>query len=103
MIKGIPWTGRPSKRNTLAYRIEVNRAAQKQMISLPRQAQVEIAQAIDRLADTPRPGGYKKLRGTELRRMRVGRYRVVYIIDEEDQRITVVKVALRREDTYRGI
>ncbi|MDP2917623.1 MAG: type II toxin-antitoxin system RelE/ParE family toxin [Dehalococcoidia bacterium] len=75
------------------------RAAQKQILSLPRQAQVEIARAIDRLADTPRHSGCKKLRGTDLWRIRLGRYRMVYVINEEDQRITVVKVAPRREDT----
>ena len=99
----IPWTGRPSKRNILPYRIEIIRAAQKQMISLPRQAQVEIARAIDRLANVPRPSGCKKLRGTDLWRLRLGRYRLVYVIDDEAELVTVLKVAPRREDTYQGL
>ena len=98
----MPWTGRPSKRNTLGYRVEVHHTAQKQLLSLPRKVQLEVAQTIDRLASTPRPAGCKKLRGTELWRLRLGRYRVVYFIDDEARLVTVVKVAPRREDTYQG-
>jgi len=63
------------------------------LLVLPKQAQIEIARAIDCLADTPRPSGCKKLRGTDLWRLRVGRYRVVYAIDDEDRLVTVIKVA----------
>ena len=87
----------------MVYRIEIIRAAQKQLISLPRQAQVEIARAIDCLANAPRPSGCKKLRGTDLWRLRLGRYRVVYIIDDEASLVTVIKVAQRREGTYQGL
>ncbi len=87
----------------MVYRIEIIRAAQKQVLSLPKQLQVEVAGAIDRLAKSPRPSGCKKLRGTELWRLRVGRYRVVYIIDDETGLVTVLKVAPRREDTYQGL
>jgi len=73
------------------------------MLSIPRQAQVEIAGAIDRLANTPRPSGCKKLRGADLWRLRLGRYRVVYAIDDEAGTVIVVKVALRREGTYEGL
>ncbi len=85
----------------MAYKVEIHRVAQGHMLSLPTQARVTIAQAIDRLAKTPRPPGCKKLRGTDLWRFRLGRYRVVYAIDDGAKLITVVKVALRREDTYK--
>jgi mRNA interferase RelE/StbE len=87
----------------LVYKIQIVRAAQKQMLSLPHEAQIEIAQAIDSLANKPRPAGCKKLKGTELWRFRLGRYRVVYQIIDKTRTITIVKVALRREDTYRGL
>lgn len=82
------------------YKVQIHHAAQKQMLSLPRQAQVAIARGIDRLVKTPRPSGCKKLQGTEFWRFRLGRYRVIYTIDD-DRTVTVVKVALRREDTYK--
>ena len=87
----------------MVYKIEIARAAQKQILSLPREEQKEIAQAIDRLANTPRPSGCKKLRGTDLWRLRLGRYRVVYQINDETRLVVVLKIALRKEDTYRGL
>ena len=87
----------------MAYRIEVNRAAQKQILALPREAQLEIAKAIYSLANVPRPPGCKKLHGTELWRFRQGQYRIVCAIDDRAKLITIVKVAQRREDTYKGI
>lgn len=87
----------------MAYRVEIHNAAQKQMLSLPKEAQVEIAAAIDCFTETPRPVGCKKLRETGLWRIRVGRYRVVYTIDDEVRLVTIVKVAIRREDTYKGL
>jgi mRNA interferase RelE/StbE len=73
------------------------------MLSLPREAQAEVARAIDLLIENPRPSGCKKLREYKLWLVRVGRYRVVYTIDDETRLITVVKVAVRREDTYRRV
>jgi len=87
----------------LAYRVEIHRAAQKQLLSFPREAQVEIAKAIDELENNARPSGCKKLRETGLWRVRAGRYRMVYVIDDEAKVVTVVKVAIRRENTYKGL
>ncbi|MEW6033962.1 MAG: type II toxin-antitoxin system RelE/ParE family toxin [Chloroflexota bacterium] len=87
----------------MAYRAEIHRAAQKQVLSLSREARVEVAQAIDGLGREPRPFGCRKLRATALWRARVGRYRVVYTVDNEARLVTVVKVAARREDTYKGV
>lgn len=87
----------------MAYRVEILRPAQKQLLSFPREAQLEIAAAVDGLTTTPRPAGCKKLRDTGLWRIRVGRYRVVYTVDEKTTLVTVVKVAIRSEDTYKGL
>lgn len=85
----------------MAYDVRIHHTAQREMVSLPQPAQVTIARSIDRLVKNPRPTGCKKLRGAELWRFRSGRYRVVYTIDDDAKIITVVKVALRREDTYK--
>ena len=87
----------------MVYRIEIVHTAQKQLLSIPRDVQIEIAQNIDSLALIPRPSGCKKLRGTDLWRLRLGRYRVVYQINNETRLIIVLKIALRKEDTYRGL
>ena len=43
----------------------------------------EVLDAIDRLADEPRPGGSFPYGSPDLRRLRVGRYRVLYEITED--------------------
>lgn len=87
----------------MAYRVEIVRAAQKQLLALPSAAQAEVALAIDSLVSDPRPPGCKKLRGSELWRLRTGQFRVIYAIDDKARLATVLKVAARREDTYRGL
>jgi len=87
----------------LAYKVEIHRAAQKQMLSFPKEAQVEIAASIDRLTETPRPDGCRKLRETGMWRLRAGRYRVVYTVDDEAKLVTIIKAAIRLEDTYKGL
>jgi mRNA interferase RelE/StbE len=87
----------------LAYKVEIIRAAQKQILALPGAAQMEIAQTIDSLVNDPRPPGCKKLRGTGLWRLRIGQYRAIYAIDDKAHLATVLKVAVRREDTYQGL
>ena len=87
----------------MAYKVEIHPAAQKQMLSLPKEAQVEAALSIDRLGNTPRPPRVKKLAESGLWRIRMGQYRIVYAIDDQAQLVAVVRVARRREDTYKGL
>ena len=50
------------------------------------------------LADNSRPSGCKKLRGyRDLWRIRVGDYRVVYLVDDAKALATIVRVAHRKE------
>jgi mRNA interferase RelE/StbE len=83
--------------------MQIVHAAQKQLLSLPRQAQIAAAQAIDSLARAPRPSHCKKLRGTELWRVRLERYRIIYAIDDKVGQVTILKIAARREDTYHSL
>jgi mRNA interferase RelE/StbE len=53
---------------------------------------------LERLAGAPRPPGCKKLRGGDNEwRIRVGDYRVVYVIDDVAKTIDVTRIAHRRE------
>lgn len=61
-----------------------------------------IADAIDALADNPRPPGVVKLAGEDdLYRIRVGDYRLVYQIQDDRLIVLVVRIGHRRE-VYRG-
>ncbi|MEJ8653612.1 type II toxin-antitoxin system RelE/ParE family toxin [Streptomyces sp. MS1.AVA.3] len=52
----------------------------------------QLMDAVDLLADQPRPEGTAEYGSTDLRRMHVGRYRVLYEITEETVTIVVIHV-----------
>lgn len=54
-----------------------------------------IIQAIDELAENPRPHGQKKLTGRSGYRIRVGTYRVIYDIFDTNLIIEIVNVGSR--------
>jgi mRNA interferase RelE/StbE len=87
----------------VSYQIELRRVAQKQLDQLPEPEYKAIAEIISSLAQKPRPLRVKKLADSGLWRIRVRKYRVVYAIDDEAQMVTIVRIARRREDTYKSL
>jgi len=85
----------------MAYTVHVAPAAAKALRRMDRDAIRKIGDAIDGLADNPRPLGVKKLQGdSQLWRIRVGDYRILYEI--HDKRLIVLVVHLgHRRDVYR--
>ena len=57
----------------------------------------KIIESIRCRSDNPRPFGSLKLSGQERYRIRQGRYRVLYSIQDEELTVWVVKVAHRKE------
>jgi mRNA interferase RelE/StbE len=87
----------------VSYKIELRHVAQKQLDELPEREYKAIAEIISSLAQKPRPLRVKKLADSGLWRIRVKKYRVVYAIDDEAQMATIVRIARRREDTYKSL
>jgi mRNA interferase RelE/StbE len=84
-----------------SYRIEVSATAERQIRKLPRPDQVRVVRVIQTLAADPRPSGCRKLSGyDDVFRVRVGRYRVLYSIEDRRLIIIVLKVG-DRKDVYR--
>ena len=77
--------------------IRIKRSAARELSRIAREDRVRIVRAIDGLAEQPLSGSALKgeLRG--LRRIRVGRYRVVYEVLDGELIVLVVRVAHRRE------
>ena len=83
------------------YRIEVSATAERQIRKLPRADQVRVIQVIQALSINPRPPGCRKLSGyDDVFRVRIGRYRVLYSIEDRRLLIIVLKVG-DRKDVYR--
>jgi mRNA interferase RelE/StbE len=84
----------------MKYTILIERYAQKQIMKLGKKAIPVIKAAIAGLSDNPRPYGYKKLKGEEAYRIRVGDYRIIYEINDDIIIVTVVSVG-HRKDIYK--
>jgi mRNA interferase RelE/StbE len=62
----------------------------------------QVAQALRGLQAQPRPPGSCKLRDTkDLRRLRVGAYRLIYQVDDTACTVVLTRIARRDEKTYR--
>jgi len=84
----------------MKYRVSILRRAQKELANLPSEAFERVRDPLRSLADDPRPLGCKKLQGREGWRIRVGNYRVLYKIDDDQHTVEVVHIGHRR-DVYR--
>jgi mRNA interferase RelE/StbE len=84
----------------MSYTVSILRRAQKELEDLPADAYERVREGIRALAEDPRPSGCLKLTNREGWRIRIGNYRVIYEIDDEQTTITVLHVGHRR-DVYR--
>jgi mRNA interferase RelE/StbE len=87
----------------MTYKLILRQEAQKQLDLLPEQDYQRIARVISSLEKNPRPSKTKKLSGSGLWRVRVGHHRLVFAIDDNVRTVIIVRVARRKEDTYKGL
>ncbi|MFM7575985.1 MAG: type II toxin-antitoxin system RelE family toxin [Microcystaceae cyanobacterium] len=84
----------------MSYRIIVPKLVQKQLNALPTKQRDRLLAEIRSLAEEPRPQGVKKLKGYDKTyRIRVGDYRVIYKIEDQEMLILVLS-SLHRRDAY---
>ena len=80
------------------YSFEIKQSAQKELDALDDALFSRIDRKILALANNPRLSGCKKLKGYKDQwRIRVGDWRVLYIIDDAAKWVTITRVAHRRE------
>lgn len=84
----------------MSYRLDITPKAEKEYLRLPKPAQEKARQKIILLEDSPRPYGSKRLKNTDFHRLRVGDYRIVYSINEEDRLVKILSIE-HRKDVYR--
>ncbi len=83
------------------YRIVFKKSAEKEIEKLSQKVTSRISPVIDKLAANPRPYGSKKLEGKkeEIWRIRVGDYRIIYLIEDVIKIVEIRKVG-HRKDIY---
>ena len=82
------------------YSLFFKESVQKDFDGIPKKDLRKILGRIKSLAADPRPPGCEKLTGRDRYRLRQGRYRIVYAVQDEGRIVTVVKVG-HRKDVYR--
>ncbi len=83
-----------------AYSIFFKKSVEKDLKAISKKELKKIINRIEGLAEEPRPQGCEKLTGQERYRLRQGRYRIVYSIQDNELTVWVVKVG-HRKDIYR--
>jgi mRNA interferase RelE/StbE len=84
----------------MSYKISLKRSAEKELDALPPRIHDKIIKALLALQTNPYPPKVKKLQGRKGARIRVGNYRVLYLVREADKEIEIFSVA-NRKDVYR--
>jgi mRNA interferase RelE/StbE len=82
------------------YSLGIKSSAAREIRRLPARDRARVVEAIDGLKEHPHAGTLLKGQLTGLRRMRVGRLRVIYEVQDEVLVVLVLRVGHRR-DVYR--
>lgn len=83
----------------MTYSVRIKASAAKALRRVRKEDRLRLVEAIDRLAKEPHAGGLLKGEFSGLRRLRVGRYRVVYEVLPKELAVLVVRVG-QRKDVY---
>jgi mRNA interferase RelE/StbE len=86
----------------MTHDVRFETAADRDIKKLSAEVVIKVDEAIAMLADTPRPQGSIKLKqfGDSVYRVRVGDYRILYFIDDENRLIKVLRIR-RRPKAYK--
>ncbi len=79
------------------YTVLLSARARRDLDGLRGKILERVQTALDRLANDPRPRGCVKLTNSDEWRLRVGQYRVRYLIDDTERQVIVTRIGHRRE------
>lgn len=82
------------------YNIILDSHAERDFDDLPPADARRIEQRILSLEENPRPRGAKKL-GENYYRIRVGPWRIIYVVIDKDRIVTISRIKRREKNTYR--
>lgn len=86
----------------MSYQIEILRSVQKEIRELPGHVRAQAYQLINELGENPRPDRAKELRDKPniYRIWLAGRWRIAYQIDDNFERIRILRVRLKDNIDY---
>ena len=87
----------------MSYQVIISASALTTLRKLKGEIKGRLNEAILALGENPRPHGVEKIKGgSELYRIRIGDFRVLYQIQDKVLVVVVIRVGHRRE-VYRGL
>lgn len=88
---------------TDSYSITWKNSAKKELRKIPKKELLSILNEVEKLTSNPFPSTHKKIQGTnDTYRLKVGNYRVVYYLENDELIIEIIRVR-HRKDVYRNI
>lgn len=81
----------------MAYRLQITTHASRAVRKLPRTILEQAMGVIEELSIDPRPAGCKRLKARSEWSVRIGDYRILYLIDDENAVVTITEAKHRRE------
>ena len=85
----------------MTYSLQIKKSAAKALAKIAENDRLRLIEAIDRLGKEPGAGGVLKGEFAGLRRLRVGSYRIIYEVIDDQLVVLVIRVGHRRE-VYRS-
>ena len=80
------------------YAAEVKPSARRELEALPDNVLARVVRRMESLSQNPKPAGCKKLKGYKDQwRIRIGDWRVLYMVDDTAKLVSVTRIAHRRE------
>jgi len=81
----------------MSYSISIKESAFKALSKIDKPQRLRLIDAIEKLKINPTAGSVLKGEFTGLRRIRIGNYRIVYEVQNEQLVILVIRIAHRKE------
>lgn len=78
-----------------SYKIAFKPSVRKDLRGIPRHDVERILNSIEGLSENPLPQNARSLTGRDAFRFRVGKYRVIYAIDNDEVLILIIKISHR--------
>lgn len=86
----------------MSYHLKLSRTAEKQLAKIESKDRVRLVTSVRELSSNPRPHGAIKLSNRDAWRIRVGSYRVIYEIKDQELLVLIIEVG-HRGDIYRSL
>ncbi|MGA1191374.1 MAG: type II toxin-antitoxin system RelE family toxin [Bdellovibrionota bacterium] len=81
-----------------SYKITLKRSAEKELRKIDKAQIPKIIDSLSALGHDPRPAQSRKLVGSQITyRLRVGHYRIIYLVFDETKEIEVQRIRHRKE------